>query len=481
VPLWFKATAPTAPAMTARPRMPSLIRSLSARLLALTVIFVMLSEVLIFAPSAGRFRLTYLEERIAAGYIAILALMATPDNMVSDDLERELLNQAGAYIIALTRPDGVKLMLDADMPPRVDASYDLRERDFFMLIGDAFATLFQTENRILRIVAPSPRHPQAIVEIVIDEAPMRMALIDYSNRILALSIVISLITAAFVYLSLQWLLVRPMRRMTESMMAFRENPEDLSRPAPVSTRTDEVGVAQHELADMQAKLRAALQQKTRLAALGTAVTKINHDLRNILTTAQLVADRLAGSDNPEVKRMTPTLLAAIDRAIDLCSKTLTFTHEGPPELNRQRFPLRNLLEEVGAALPAQVNGQQVLFTDIPAEIEIEADRDQLFRVFSNLGQNAVQAGATRVNVSVRRIDGSVLIEVADNGPGLAPRARENLFQPFAGSARAGGSGLGLAIVRDLMHAHGGDIRLARSTGAGTAFELELPTSTKPAG
>ncbi len=460
--------------MTARPRMPSLARSLSARLLALTVLFVMLSEVLIFAPSAGRFRLSYLEERSAAGYTAILALMATPNNMVSDDLERELLNQTGAYVIALRRPDGVKLMLGAEPPPPVDASFDLRERGFFMLIGDAFETLFQRHNRVLRIVAPSPRHPQAIVEIVIDEAPMRMALIDYSYRILALSIVISLVTAAFVYLTLQWLLVRPMRRMTASMMAFRENPEDLSRPLPASTRTDELGVAQAELADMQAKLRAALQQKTRLAALGTAVTKINHDLRNILTTAQLVADRLAGSDNPEVKRMTPTLLGAIDRAIDLCSKTLAFAREGPPELNRQRFPLRDLIDEVGAALPAQMNGQQVWFNDIAGEIEIAADRDQLFRVFSNLGQNALQAGATRVAVSARRADGHLVIAVADNGPGLPPRARANLFQPFAASARAGGSGLGLAIARDLMHAHGGDIRLARSDAEGTVFELELP-------
>jgi len=460
--------------MTARPRMPSLVRSLSARLLALTVVFVMLSEVLIFAPSAGRFRLGFLQERSDAGYTAILALMATPNNMVSSELERELLNQAQAYVIAMRRPDGVKLMLGSEPPPAVDASFDLRDRGFFMLIGDAFETLIQSRNRILRIVAPSPRHPQAIVEIVIDEAPMRMALIDYSYRILALSIVISLVTAAFVYLSLQWLLVRPMRRLTESMMAFRENPEDLSRPLPATARTDELGVAQHELADMQAKLRAALQQKTRLAALGTAVTKINHDLRNILTTAQLVADRLAGSDNPEVKRMTPTLLAAIDRAIDLCSRTLTFAREGPPQLNRQRFPLRNLIDEVGAALPAQVNGREVWFTDIDAGIEVDADRDQLFRVFTNLGQNALQAGATRVAVSARRADGHLLIEVADNGPGLPPRARDNLFQPFAGSARPGGSGLGLAIARDLMHAHGGDIRLARSDGAGTAFELELP-------
>ncbi len=466
--------------MTARPRMPSLVRSLSARLLLLTVIFVMLSEVLIFAPSAGRFRLTYLEERVAAGYTAILALMATPDNMVSKELERELLNQTSAYIVALSRPDGIKLMLDADMPPPVDASFDLRERGFFMLIGDAFETLFQGANRVLRVVAPSPRHPQAIVEIVIDEAPMRAALIDYSNRILALSIVISLITAAFVYLSLQWLLVRPMRRMTESMMAFRENPEDLSRPSPASTRTDELGVAQAELADMQAKLRAALQQKTRLAALGIAVTKINHDLRNILTTAQLVADRLAGSGSPEVKKMTPTLLAAIDRAIDLCSKTLTFTREGPPELNRQRFPLRHLVDEVGASLPVPIDGQQALVNGVPDEIAIDADRDQLFRVFSNLCQNAIQAGATRLEVNARRSDGRVVIEIVDNGPGLPPRARDKLFQPFAGSARAGGSGLGLAIARDLMHAHGGDIRLARSTGAGTVFELELPAGPRSA-
>jgi len=462
--------------MTARPRMPNLLRSLSARLLALTVIFVMLSEVLIFAPSAGRFRLGYLEQRTAEGYLAVLALMATPNNMVSKELERELLTSAGAYIVAFTRPDGVKLMLEAEMPPKVDASYDLRQRGFFMLIGDAFDTLLQRENRILRIIGPSPMHPQAIVEIVIDEAPMRRELIDYSGRVLALSIVISLITATFVYVSLQWLMVRPMRRLTESMMAFREDPEDASRMLPASSRTDEIGVAQHELADMQAKLRASLQQKTRLAALGQAVTKINHDLRNILTTAQLVGDRLAGSENPEVKRLAPTLVAAIDRAIDLCSKTLTFAREGPPDVKRQRFALRALIDEVAAALPAQVNGTRVLFNETPAEMQIDADRDQLFRVFANLAQNAAQAGATRIDVTAHAANGRIVIEVADNGPGLPPRAREKLFQPFSGSARPGGTGLGLAIARDLMHAHGGNIRLSRSTGAGTVFELDLPAA-----
>src|SRR5262245_61384065 len=459
------------------PNMPGLLHSLSARLLVLTVFFIMLSEVLIFAPSAGRFRLTYLEERIQAGHLAVLSLLATPDNMVSVELEKELLYQTDTYIIGLTRPDGSKLMLPTNSPPaitKIDATYDLRERGFFMLIGDAFETLLQSRNRIIRVIAPSAKHPQVIIEIVIDEAPMRAALLDYSSRILVLSVIISLVTAALVYFSLQWLMVWPMRRITESMMRFRDHPEAISSSIEISGRRDEIGIAQRELADMQGKLRDALQQQTRLAALGIAVTKINHDLRNILTTAQLVADRLAGSDNPEVRRLTPTLLAAIDRAIDLCSKTMTFTREGPPALNSRRFPLRPLIDEVGAVLPAGADGEVAWRNEIPAEIALQADRDQLFRVFANLGQNALQSGASRVDVTARAMDGRILIAIADNGPGLPPRARDRLFEPFAGSARPGGTGLGLAIARDLMHAHGGDIRLARSTAAGTIFELDLP-------
>jgi signal transduction histidine kinase len=456
-------------------RMPGLFHSLSARLLVLTVFFIMLSEVLIFAPSAGRFRLTYLEERVQAGHLAILALMATPDNMVSEDLAKELLFQADAYVIGLKRPDGSKLMLDAGAPPTIDASYDLRDRGFFMLIGDAFETMMQSENRVLRIVAPSAKHAQVIVEVVIDEAPMRSALLDYSSRILVLSVIISLVTAALVYFSLQWLMVWPMRRITESMMQFRDHPEAVSTSIEISGRRDEIGVAQRELADMQGKLRDALQQQTRLAALGIAVTKISHDLRNILTTAQLVADRLAGSDNPEVKRLTPTLLASIDRAIDLSTKTLAFVREGAPTLNRTRFRLRDLIDEVGSVLPPAENGTALWRNDVPAVIELQGDRDQLFRVFANLAQNAVQAGASEVTVKAEQENGLATIHVGDNGPGLPPRARDKLFQPFSGSARPGGTGLGLAIARDLLRAHGGDIRLEASTATGTVFELQLPS------
>jgi signal transduction histidine kinase len=458
-----------------RNRLPPLGQSLSARLLLLTILFVMVAEVLIFAPSIGRFRLVYLEERLAAGRLALLALEATPDHMVGEALERELLAHAHAHLIAIRRADGMKLMLSPDPPLPAEASFDLRTGTFFSLIRDAFATLAQGEDRRIRVVGPAPFDASTEVEVVVNETPLRVAMYDYSKRILGLSIVISLITASLLYLSLQWLMVRPMRRITQSMTAFRDDPEDVARSAiEPSRRTDEIGVAERELADMQSRLRAALHQKSRLAALGIAVTKISHDLRGILATARLVSDRIADSEDPEVKRLTPTLLGAIDKAVDLCSKTLTFITDKPPEPRRSRFALAALAEEVGQSLAEPVRGDAAWIVSAPADLMMDADRDQIFRVLANLGRNALQAGATRVEIAAERLEDGVRIGVSDNGPGLAPRARERLFQPFAGSARPGGSGLGLAIARELLRAHGGEIRLVDSTGEGTVFELEIP-------
>ena len=454
--------------------LPPLAESLSARLLLLTIAFVMLAEVLIYAPSIGRFRLVYLEERLAAAHLAILALEATPDQMIGEDLKRELLDHVGAYSVGLTRPGAGKLMLMVTTPGPVDASYDLREASFFGLIGDAFMTLMDDGGRMLRVVGVSPKDGKTLVEVVLEEAPLRRQMLGYSERILALSLVISLFTAALVYLSLHLLMVRPMRRITESMARFRDDPEDASRIIKPSARSDEVGVAQRELAEMQEGLRGALRQRARLAALGAGITKISHDLRNILATARLVSDRLVESEDPEVRRTAPTLLSAIDRAVNLCAQTLNFTSEGAPAVDLSRFDLGELVREVGASLPEQLNGQATWHSLIEENFEVSADREQLHRVLSNLGQNAVQAGATKVEVAARRDDDRFVIDVTDNGPGLSPRARAHLFKPFAGSSHPGGTGLGLAIARELMRAHGGDVQLERSTSEGTSFRLILP-------
>jgi signal transduction histidine kinase len=226
---------------------------------------------------------------------------------------------------------------------------------------------------------------------------------------------------------------------------------------------------------MQETVRQALGQRARLAALGTAVTKINHDLRNILATARLVTDGLTASAASEVRKVAPRLIDAIDRAIALCSRTLDFSREGAPPFAPSRFPLRLLIEELGPTLAISEEDFSIEL-DMPAELAVEADRDQIYRVFLNLARNSVEAGARRLRITAACDDGAVAIDIADDGPGLPPRARDNLFRPFAGSARPGGSGLGLAIARELMRLHGGELTLVTSTGAGTVFRVTIPAA-----
>jgi signal transduction histidine kinase len=465
--------------------LPPIARSLSARLLVLTVAFVMLSEIMIFVPSIARFRMTYFADRLAAGRLAVFALEATPDNMVSQQLADRLLSHVGAVSIVLHQRSNVTLMIDSEMPPTVDATFDLREMQPLSAIGESIATLVRTKDRVLRVLDQVPDDPMSVIEVVIYEEPLHKAMSSFATRILDLSIIISLVTAGLVYLTLQWLLVRPMRSITAAITDFSADPEDAGRVITPSERRDEIGVAQRALAAMQETVRQSLRQRARLAALGTAVTKINHDLRGILSTARLVSDSLAESAAPEVRRVAPTLLAAIDRAVNLCTRTLDFTRDSPPPMLRQRFAFTELVGDVAEALAVErdadprhagalAKDEPRLRNEVPADLVIDGDRDQLYRVLFNLCHNAVEAGAHHVTVGGGPADGLVVISVTDDGPGLPPKARDNLFQPFTGSARLGGTGLGLAIARELMRAHGGDIALVESTATGTVFRLTLP-------
>jgi signal transduction histidine kinase len=449
------------------------LKSLSARLLILTVFFVMVGEVLIFVPSVARYRMTYFENRLAAGYIATLALDASPSSRLEQSLTDKLLSRVGAQGVAVHRADGSVLRLDQTNPPHPDFTIDLTHPNVLLAIRGSFRTLFGHGNRILRVLGPAGPDNADTAEVLLDEAPLRDELWDFGTRILELSLVLSLITAALVYLSLQWLLVRPMRRITASMVEFREEPEDAARVIAAGRRRDEIGVAERELAVLQNTVRQALGQRARLAALGTAVTKVNHDLRNILATARLVTDGLTASAAPEVRRVAPRLLDAIDRAVALCTRTLDFSREDTPPLARTRFSLAPLIDEIGPGLGLS-EGALAIEDTVPPDLVIEADRDQLYRVFLNLARNAVEAGAHHLRFSATPEAGTVAVDIADDGPGLAPKARDNLFRPFFGSARPGGSGLGLAIARELVRAHGGELSLVSSTGAGTVFRLTLP-------
>jgi len=228
-----------------------------------------------------------------------------------------------------------------------------------------------------------------------------------------------------------------------------------------------------------------LRQKERLAQLGGAVAKISHDLRNILTTAQLFTDRIEGSADPMVARSAPKLVASISRAVHLCESTLTFgrAEEPPPRLTR--FALRPLAEEVAEAEALAPDGPIAGLVDVPASLTIRADAEQLYRVLGNLVRNARQAieatgqGGT-IEISGGETDADWWIRIGDSGPGLPPKAREHLFAAFQGGARKGGTGLGLAIAAELVRGHGGRLELSRSDADGTEFVIHLPKVHDPA-
>lgn len=458
-----------------------LTRGLSAQLLVLTIAFVMLAEVLIYVPSVARDRLAFLEDRIAAADIATLALEEAPNNMVSEELARELLELTGVRAIVLRGPMTRRLVVADRTPEMLDETFDLRETMLIQGIRDAFMAIVRQENRVIRVLGPSRQNPNSYLEVVIDEAPLVARMIDFSGRILSLSVVISLITAGLVFVTLNRRMVRPMRGVTRSMVKFRRHPEDPQSVIVPTKRRDEIGVAERELSMMQTDLRAALRQNQRLAELGSAVSKINHDLRNILATAMLVSDRLAIIDDPEVRKLTPTLIQSIDRAVSLCNNTLRFgrAEEAPPQL--KEFDLHALIDDVGTSAGVGQDGPIRWTNQVPGRFAMIGDRDQIFRALLNLARNAVQAiegtgnglGGEIIARADRRAD-KVEIEIADTGPGMPDRAMASLFKPFAGSAKAGGSGLGLAIVRDLVRGHGGDISLVRSGPDGTEFRLEFP-------
>jgi len=359
--------------------------------------------------------------------------------------------------------------------PQPDLRIDLSEQTFMSYLMGGFDALFQNDNRILMVTGRSPHDPETTIEVLIDETPMRHEMYDYSRRILQLSLIISFFTATLVYLSLQMMMVYPMRRMTESIVRFRDDPENPSTAVEPTRRGDEIGVAVGVLADMQASLRESLRERARLAALGAAVAKINHDLRNILSPAQLLSDRLVDSDDPEVKRIAPRLVAAVDRAVDLSVQTLNYAAESGPQLHKTRFVLRDLADEVGALLRAVEAGLTTQWDNrLDDGLEIVADRDQLYRVLTNIALNAAEAGARHIAIEASTTADKVAIDIVDDGPGVSAAARDHLFQPFAGTTRPGGTGLGLAIADELVRAHGGTIELLSTGPDGSRFCIILP-------
>ncbi len=451
---------------------------LSWRILGLVVAAVMTAEVAVFLPSIARFRYVYLNQLIESGTLAALALDATPDNMVTDQVKRTLLDHARVDAVVLVEPDKPKRALMNIEPTPEMPAFNLKEEGGLMLIWDALRAMANDGALYIRVGGESLRLPRAMIWIVVDELPMRIAMYAYAGRVLVLSIIIALFTAFLLYLALRWLVIKPLQGLSADMVAFRRAPEEPGIERPPSQRRDEIGVVDREFRNLQRELRAFLRQKSRLAEIGAATNKINHDLRNMLSTARLLSDRLARSQDERTRALAPTILNTIDRAARLASDAIEYVRDKPtPRL--AAVDLADLVDEVGVALQEQGedNDPNLLRSwenEIAASETLHGDRDLLYRVFVNLGRNAFEAGATSVTVRAERRAQRVLIDVVDNGPGVPAELADDIFRPYVGGRRAGNAGLGLAIARELVAVHGGDIAVAATGPQGTTFRIELP-------
>lgn len=463
--------------------MPGPFSGLSVKIIATIVVVILAVEIVVYLPSAANFRQSWLDDRLRVGTVAARVLDAVPDAMnLPRTLTDRLLTSAGAYAIAYRREAQSQLIeRDGFEIPAELATVDMRQRDPASLMLGTLDTLLAPASRTLRIVGEEEGRPDGIIEVLMPEAPLRNALWVYSRNLFILSMILAIITSAVLYVLVSRILIVPIRRLTANMVGFSEAPENPALIVTPSDRADELGIMERGLAEMETDIYSMLRQRRHLADLGLAVAKINHDLRNTLTSAQLLSDQVANVDDPNVQRLAPRLVLSIDRAIGFAQSVLDYGRQSVTPPKPVPVDLRLLLDE--AAFDAGLVGHPAITwrNGVPDAVTISADPDQFARIFDNLLKNAREAleaagskiASPAVAIDIDETDEWLTLSITDNGPGLPPRARDNLFVAFEGSARAGGTGLGLAIARELTEAHGGRLTFVDQP-AGTRFDVVLP-------
>jgi signal transduction histidine kinase len=452
---------------------------LSTKLLALTVGFVVMAEVLIFVPSITDMRLSWLRDRLNTAAAAAIVVDGLQNVDLPRPLQDDTLMATGTKAIALHKADITRMIVVSEIPPSVNAQYDLSNSDFISDMGDAFSTLLFGGSEVFSVRGPIGQSGMDI-ELVMSDRALRKAMLVYTQEILLFTVIISFMTAFMIFLVINRTLIRPVARMTASMQAFAADPSNPASIVQAPNGQDELALAARHLASMQGDLQQTIRQQKNLADLGLAVSKINHDMRNILSSAQLMSDRLADADDPVAKGLSSKLVRTLGRAIGYSSEVLAYGRASETVPRRARIPLRPLVEDAGEILGLSADTDIHFQIDMPRELEVDADPEQLFRVLYNLSRNSLQALQTdsgpekRISVSAIRTDDRVQITVDDSGPGMPAKARENLFAAFRGSVRAGGTGLGLAIARELIEAHRGWIALEEKNDRGTRFRFEIP-------
>ena len=459
------------------------IGRLSGKLLVLTIIFVMVAELLIFIPSAAIYRQTWLMERATSAGLLTLAIEGVPNYEGGEMLSQRFMQDTDVSMVAQKRDGMSQLVLG--MPPG-DANIitvDLRTKRRLPLFRDSFQDFFGDGKAYIRILSAPTVDGVEALEVLVPQHALKQAMRDYSKRILLWSLAISVLTGLMIYAALSLIIVKPIRKLAGGLAKFRKEPRKRISPGSedVSVRKDEIGQLQREFSDMKTGVRAAFKQQERLATLGMAMAKINHDLRNVLTSTQLISDRLASDPDERIKGMGERLVRAVERGVKLCEATLSFSQSVEEKPQMRPVRMATLIgEAAGDALaehqvmPTKVKFKNLVDTNLTAHI----DPDHTYRIFHNLFRNALEAlgqsEAPALRVEVEIIDDKACFNIIDTGPGIPPNIQKNLFKAFTTGANKGGTGLGLTISRELARAQGGNLILQSTSAAGTIFTLSLP-------
>ena len=399
-----------------------------------------------------------------------------------ESLAKQILDSIGARAVAMKMGTSRRLLAVGDAPPPVTHDFDMREVYTFDSIVDAFMTMLGTKNDVMRVVGPAPMGGD-FIELVMDEPPLRKAMLRYSVNLLLLSLLVIGIAAAFVYLVLHYLFVRPMRRITGNMVAFRADPENADRIIVPSRRADEIGTAEQRARHHAgATSPRCCSRKAGSPHLGSRWPRSITICATCSPPRSSFPTGFASVTDPGVQHFAPKLMRALERAIAFCQSTLSYGRVQEPPPDRRLIPLEPLVDEVHETLDLGARCAVRWISAVERGLVVDADHDQLFRVLLNLARNAVQAlesraardpGRDQVRITGRREGAVVVIEVSDTGPGFSEGRSAHLFEAFQGSTRRGGTGLGLAIAAELVRAHGGEIRLVDGT-IGATLRLTIP-------
>ncbi len=482
---------PNAPAKPANasglaPSIPGV--GLAGRVLAVTVFFVLLAMSLFYVTRLTAHREMLLHGKISAVQTTVAAFGMAGPTPPPHELSQKILNSVDVKWMAIETPTGRREFVTAGGPLESVESIKADDTSYFESMAATFHALFAAPGTVVKLSAPAQANEPAI-EFAFDESTLVQSLKRVSYNFLTISLTIAAVVTCVLWAALWRMVLQPVRRLTSNIIAFGESPQDASRVIAPSGRSNEIGRAESALAVMQGSLAHELAQGKRLAELGMAVARINHDLRNILSAAQLISDRLATIPDPLAQRLAPRLVATLDRAIQFCQSTLTYgaSRELPP--SRHRFDLSELVSQVVESGTAEHDVAIDYNIDIPPRFCVYADPDHMLRVLENLSRNAAQAlmakGATdgrpkAIRFAAIRTDGHALIEISDTGPGFPLDQHDRIFEPFHKSTSEVGAGLGLAIAADLVTRNGGAITLAPAKAddfyCGARFLIKLPTA-----